>query len=529
MPQQIMKLFQRTRNTGLHTRSTLALALIFSAPCAIAGSILDYIRNYDLNDFALGVRYSFSQRPYLGGGTSGFVYPYLTSFRNAAFTDDWLVLSDGDLGARWIGDSGLILGGVGRIKTHGTGDTDLGEVLDIDVRKWTVEVAPLIGFRRWPVHFQYKHYVEVFNQHGGQTGELQASFPMEFDWGYLVPAATLIRNDATHNQYYYGIAESEIRPDRLTYSPGASLNQQLGLTWGVAIRDKWLLSGSIEHEWLDTAITDSPIVGRDTLWSASVGVAYNADIFQSRDFSDTNFGLPAFEFRVGLFRDSIDSKVIRRPVEGGPGDEIDLEDVLGASEQADVWQIDAIARFGPFHRLEFGHFQLGRDSNVVLLNDLTIGDETFPKGTEVMIQTDTKVTHLAYGFSLMNDAQKELGVMVGVHATRHESEVFSAGTGQMVSSTLSTPLPVVGAFGSVSLGQKTKLSARLHLFRMEFDHYEGSLNYLYIGVQHSFSDQLGAGIGYNYYAMNLDSSDQALRGSLRLRHQGPLLFGSLYF
>jgi hypothetical protein len=537
LPQQHMTIFEpdyRVHCAASRCRRLLRLpvavvAMLLAAHAAMAGSILDYIRNYDLNDYALGVAYSFGQKPYLDGGNSGFAYPYLTSFRHIAFTDDWLILSGGDVGARWVSDSGLILGGVGRIKTHGTGDTDVGDVLEIDVRKWTVEVAPLVGWRRWPVHFEYKHYWEVFNRHGGSTGELEASFPMEFDWGYLVPAAALIRNDATHNRYYYGVEETPLLPEREAYVPGASLNPKLSLEWGFAIREKWLLSGSVGHEWLDTAITDSPIVGRETLWSANVGVAYNADIFQAREFDGDRFSLPRFEFRAGIFRDSIDSKVIRRPVDGGPSEEIDVEDLLGITERTDVWQVDAIWRLGDFHRLEFGHFQLSRDSQAVLQQDITIGDHFFPEGTEVATRADTRTTRIAYGFSLMNDAQKELGVMAGIHITKYESEILSIGTGDSEKARVSTPLPVVGAYGSVALGSKTTLGARLHMFRMEFDHYEGSLNYIYLGVHHSFSDQLGAGIGYNYYAMNLDSSEGDLRGSLRLRHRGPLVYGSIYF
>jgi hypothetical protein len=203
--------------------------------------------------------------------------------------------------------------------------------------------------------------------------------------------------------------------------------------------------------------------------------------------------------------------------------------VLGVADQSDVWQLDAIVRFGRFHRLEFGHFELGRESAAVLLEDLTIGEETFPAGSQIYVVADAKVSRLAYSFSLMNDAQKELGVMAGVHVTKHETDVVSTLTGQSVNSTLSTPLPVIGVHGSVSLGSRTKLAARLQLFRMEFDHYEGSLNYVYVGVQHFFSEWIGAGLGYNYYAMNLDSADESLRGSLKMLHQGPMLYASFQF
>ena len=64
---------------------------------------------------------------------------------------------------------------------------------------------------------------------------------------------------------------------------------------------------------------------------------------------------------------------------------------------------------------------------------------------------------------------------------------------------------------------------------MEFDRYEGSLNAFYLGVNHYFTEKIGAGIGYNYFAMNLDSPDQRLRGSVEIRHHGPIVFASFNF
>ena len=86
--------------------------LLLAMPAAQAGPILDYIRNYDLNDYALGVAYSVSESPYQGVDSSGFAYPYLTSFRHNAFTNDWLILTGGDAGVRWVNDAGWVLGAV---------------------------------------------------------------------------------------------------------------------------------------------------------------------------------------------------------------------------------------------------------------------------------------------------------------------------------------------------------------------------------------------------------------------------------
>ena len=79
--------------------------------------MLDYIRATDLNDFALGLSVSGGQSPYAGADASFIVYPFLTSFEDSAFTDDWLVLREGDLGFRWVSEGGWEFGAAGRIQT----------------------------------------------------------------------------------------------------------------------------------------------------------------------------------------------------------------------------------------------------------------------------------------------------------------------------------------------------------------------------------------------------------------------------
>lgn len=505
--------------------------LLLAMPAAQAGPILDYIRNYDLNDYALGVAYSVSESPYQGVDSSGFAYPYLTSFRHNAFTNDWLILTGGDAGVRWVNDAGWVLGAVARIRTEGTDTTLLDELADIDVRKWTIEAAPLVGWRAWPVHFELKHYQEIFSDYGGPTTEFQLSLPREHPWGWFVPSVTLLRNSAGHNRYYYGISDAEAaaNPGLEPYSPGSSLNVKARLSMGYAINNRWLLSVSLNHEWLGSEITGSPIVDKDSIWSGNVGIAYNNDIFRGRDYTGESFRGPGFEFRMGVYRNTIDSKIIQRPVGGSGEEEIDVEDLFGVNRRKSIVHFEGVFRFAHFHRIEIGHFELGRDSETTLLTDIRLGDEIFTAGTAIDVEADLRVTKVAYGFSLMNDAQKELGVLAGVHITNYQALVTGTETGQRVETSINTPLPVIGAFGSVALGTKTDLHANLQLFRMEFDHYSGSLNNLYLGLTHYFSDSIGAGIGYNIYLMNLDSPDEDLRGSLKLRHRGPILFASFRF
>jgi len=512
-------------------KSLAALALIIvlaTAEGVFAGPIMDYIRSYDLNDYSIGVAISASQTPYSGGEDSTFAYPYLTSFRDPSFTDDWLLLEEGDLGVRWVKGCWQ-LGVAGRIQTRGLGTSDAPILSGLDDREWTLEVTPIIGWRGWPVHISFRTYTEILGRHDGLVSELDFTLPREWSRGYIVPGVGLIYQDQDYTNYYFGISAEEALPTRPEYQAGASLNAEVKVRWGYAITNKWLLSGSFGYEFLDDEISNSPIVDKDSLWSVNVGLAYNSNVFQPRLSDRTGPKQPRFEFRLGAFRDNIDSKIVHESSAGNPGSEIDLEDLLGVSAEETVLQFDTIYRIGEFHRLELGYFEMSRHGASVLQEPVTFGDESFTAAQTLESSFETEVLRFGYAYSLMNDDQKELGVMGGLHYSRFSTVIEDPETGQRAVSNNSTPLPVVGLHGAVYLGQKTTLGARIQFFRMDFDQYEGSLNYATLDLQRHFGDNFSVGLGYNYYAFKLVSRDNSSSGSLEVRHQGPVLFFSTHF
>ena len=512
-----------------HLTNCLLLAYLLISNPASAGPLLDYIRNYDLNDYALGVAVSLGETPYVGAENSSFAYPYLTSFRDSAFTDDWILIREGNLGVRWVSESGWELGLLGRVQTLGLDSGDAPELRGLRDREWTLELAPMIGYRGWPVHIDFKTYTDILDHHGGLINELSLSFPYEWSRGYLVPSVRAIHQDANFTNYYYGVSALESGPLRPPYQAGDAVNHAVKLRWGYAITGKWLLSGSIGIEILDDVISNSPIVDKNSLWSGNIGLAYNSNIFQRRESRRGGTKQSSVEFRVSAFSDSVDTKIVHNSSAGIPGSEIDLEDLLGLPDEETILQLDAIFRIGDYHRIELGYFELERSGNKTLQSPVDFGDEQFAAATVVDSSFDTDILRLSYAYSLINDAQKELGFMAGVHFTNFEAKISSAATGQRATSSVETPLPVIGAHGSIALGRKALLGARIQLFRMDFNQYDGLLSYFAIDVQRRFGENFSVGLAYNYYRMKLESSDNDLTGSLQIRHSGPAVFISAGF
>jgi outer membrane protein len=505
------------------------LAIFSTGERTSAQSLLDYIRAYDLNDYALGLAVSGGQSPFAGADASYIAYPYLTSFEDSAFTDDWLLIREGDLGFRWVSEGGWELGAVGRFQTLTLGSNDAPELEGLKDRRWTVEIGPIIGYRRWPVHINFKTYAEILDRHDGFISQLAFSLPLRWGRSFIIPAVELIHQTSDYTNYYFGVSPMEARPTRPEYVAGSALNTELKIRWGYEITEKWLLSGSLGLEYLDSEITNSPIVGRDKLWSARLGVAYNSDIFIPQESRRQGRRQARVEVRLAAFSDSIDTKIVSNGDAGFPGSEIDLEDTLGLSDGETILMVDAIFRIGEFHRIEIGYFDLGRNGVATLQDPIMFGDELFAAGTTVNSSTETKILRLGYAYSLINDMQKELGFMAGVHYSTLRTEVFAPATGQRDATDASVPLPVIGVHGSIAVGKQAALTARLQFFRMDFDRYSGVMNYASLELQRRFGETFSVGLAYNYLAMNLDSRADDFKGAIKVRHHGPVLFVSASF
>ncbi len=119
----------------------VALSFLGVADNAAAGRLIDFLRSYDMNDYALGVAVSMRQNPFLGGENSTFAYPFLTSFTHSSMTDGWFLIRDGGYGVRWVTDNDWELGVIARIRTRGFGNSEAEELVGIADRKWAPAIS----------------------------------------------------------------------------------------------------------------------------------------------------------------------------------------------------------------------------------------------------------------------------------------------------------------------------------------------------------------------------------------------------
>jgi hypothetical protein len=360
------------------------------------------------------------------------------------------------------------------------------------------------------------------------TSEIELSLPVELRRGYVVPSVKYSYLSGDYSAYYFGVAPEEVSASRPEYQPGATSTASVEVAMGYELTPRWLFRTRVGVEFLDSTISDSPIVDRDEIWSASIGLAYNANLFRPRDYPDTG-KQSAFEIRLGVFSGSIDTNLVRDTSDGARGADVDLEDTLGIADSQTVTQFDALYRIGFYHRLEVGYFELLRSSTAIAQRDIQVGDQVFLAGTDLQTTVSSSVLRLAYAYSLMRDNQKDFGVRAGLSYSRLQATVRANGLDGVEDARLEAPLPTFGIFGRFPVGDHWEVGMDVDFFALEFDRYAGRMTYLSFGLERELGENFDIGFGYNRYRMSLRAKDEQLRGALRILHQGPKLYLSLKF
>lgn len=115
---------------------------------------------------------------------------------------------------------------------------------------------------------------DVLNEHGGQRGFLALSYRVRRDRWTVTPelgAEWLSADTAAH---LYGVPDDEAEAGRRAYRPGHTLSGRLGLGIRYTLSDSVAVIGNGGITFFDSAISNSPIVVRETVFGGFLAVAY---------------------------------------------------------------------------------------------------------------------------------------------------------------------------------------------------------------------------------------------------------------
>lgn len=227
--------------------------------------------------------------------------------------------------------------------------------------------------------------------------------------------------------------------------------------------------------------------------------------------------------QVGVYSPKVNSTFKLDGAGGQIGTEVSAEEDLGLKERNNMPAILASVRLGARWKLEAEYLSLERENSRTLSRSISWGDSTYTLGTTVSSSFSTEIYRLSVGYSFVRDAQKEFGAVLGLHTTDLSARISASSIGAESGDVLA-PLPTIGLYGAYALTPKWLLSARVDLFSLKYEEFDGSLTNFTAGVDYRIWRNLGLGVAWRYIDYDLNVTDPDFTGAWNYRFSGPLAY-----
>jgi hypothetical protein len=240
-------------------------------------------------------------------------------------------------------------------------------------------------------------------------------------------------------------------------------------------------------------------------------------------------------FNLGGFITAINSDVSLGAE--GFGISVNVEEALDLDSSVSIFRVDGLWRFSRNlrHRLDLGWFDISRDSSTTLLQNITIGDTTFPLGTEVTTSFDLQVFKGAYSYSFFQDDRMDIGVSFGLFVMPIDFKIDASGAFEgHERESITAPLPVLGLRADFAITPKLFLKYNIDFFYLEIDQFEGAITNNKLVLEYNAFKYLGFGIGlerFNIYikAEGEDYPNIDFNGTFEFSYFGLMAYCKVYF
>jgi hypothetical protein len=246
---------------------------------------------------------------------------------------------------------------------------------------------------------------------------------------------------------------------------------------------------------------------------------------------DSQAELSPFYLRVGTY--VLDSSTIAEVdgLGGNLGSRLDFEDDLNLDERKNTLLAAARWRFRDRHFLEIEYFNLKRYGTKRIEEEIRFGETVFPITAQIDSSFTTEVTRLSYAYRVVRHPDWGLALSAGLHLTRLRTVLNGTFTDDVDApvftrelASVTAPLPVFGLSGARRLSEKWTFLARGQWFFLEVDDVAGAITHAAVHFEHSTFDNIGLGIGYDWFDIDVDLADALWRGTAEVRFKGPMIF-----
>lgn len=252
---------------------------------------------------------------------------------------------------------------------------------------------------------------------------------------------------------------------------------------------------------------------------AGPAAAQTADDYHPFLSDKFNLGLGAFWPKINL-----DLRVDGT----APEEEIDFDEALNLSDYNTTPWISFRWRFGEKWSLLGQYWTIGTDGKEVLEEDVSWEDVIFREGTFVAGGADLDVARVFFGRKFDLAPQHEFGIGLGFHWMNFETymegeALINDGSTDFhrAEASAAFPLPNIGAWYMYSWSPKWVLITHVDWLSASFGDYSGGLWDIEVGVNYQPFENVGFGLSYKSFLLNVDVDKDDWHGAVEFDTTGP--------
>ncbi len=235
----------------------------------------------------------------------------------------------------------------------------------------------------------------------------------------------------------------------------------------------------------------------------------------------------------GGFLASYNSGITLGSKQLGVGVLIDIEQALGLESSQFAMRGSAKYNFGKTlkHSITLGYFGIFRNAKKVLEEELDLGGEVFPIGTEITSTFDLAIIRTKYDYAFFQDDRVSLGASFGLFIMPVSFTVI-AFNNQDQSTKFTAPLPLIGLRSDFKISEKFYLNQSVEVLYLSVSNITGSLLDLNVALEHKTFDHVAFGVGINSNRLNINiknpDSPISFFGDIRMDYTGILFYAKYY-
>jgi len=178
---------------------------------------------------------------------------------------------------------------------------------------------------------------------------------------------------------------------------------------------------------------------------------------------------------------------------------IDLEEHFGLENEKMVYSGFIIYRITPRSGVNGLYYQLNRNQDNVLDQDIIFQDDTIKKGTQISGYFNTQVISFGYMFSILTESKAFLGLIVNFYLTDVKLGITAEAQDIKRNVTYIAAIPNFGLAASFQLRKWLTLAGGIRLFFYNSSQLSGTFNDVQILAEFNPTKWLGLSVGYQVF------------------------------